>query len=126
MALGVLVVSLGSASLCMQIILVGILLLTTLIAVQRYGCDELYIGRSLEIIRNDRSGLDDRRGIAYVALNLNEKEEEAMISWNLLPMKYNQYLWTRYNENKRDALRTVPQYPIAPTTSATASQIQTV
>ena len=121
-ALGVLVVSLGSASLCMQIILIGMLSLATLIVVQRYNCDELHIGRRLEIIQNNPAG-DDRRGIAYRELNLSEEEEKALISWHLLPMKYNKFLWGRYENDKRVAGQTVFQDPVVNTNPAAGQTV---
>ncbi|KAI0859816.1 hypothetical protein F4860DRAFT_515548 [Xylaria cubensis] len=111
-ALGVLVVSLGSASLVVQILLIGILLFATLVVVQRYGCDELHIGQRLEITQSSLTG-EDRRGNAYINLSLTEEEEKAMISWHLLPMLHNKFLWDRYNTDKGTANQLVFHHPVS-------------
>lgn len=121
-ALGVLVVSLGSASLCMQITLIGVLSLATHIVVQRYNCDELHIGRRLEITQNNLAG-EDRRGTAYINLNLSEEEEKALISWHLLPMKYNKFLWGRYENDKCAAGQIMFQDPVVDTHPAAGQTI---
>ncbi|XDG01328.1 hypothetical protein ABKA04_000943 [Annulohypoxylon sp. FPYF3050] len=112
-ALGVLVVSLGSASLCVQIILIGVILLATFIVAQRYGCDEYHIGRCLEIAQYNPLPSDaDRRGVAYMNLDLTAEEESAMISWHLLPQLYNEYLWNRYNADKSKRGQAVFHQPV--------------
>lgn len=106
-SLGVLVVTLGSASLPLQIILIGIVLISTFVVVQRFGCDERHVGRRLVISSRTSVQQEDRRSSAYLNLNLSMEEEMAMISWHLIPMKYNTFWWNRYENEKRKANQTV-------------------
>ena len=103
LAFGVLVVSLGSACLCAQIIIVVTLLLATIVVVNRFGCDERHIGRRLEIVQLNTPG-DDSRHKAYMNMNLGEEHEEALLSWHLLPMKYNTFWWNRYRQRQDAAM----------------------
>lgn len=98
-AFGVLVVCLGSACLCMQIIIIVTLLLATVLVVRRFGCNEYHIGRRLEIVEANPDG-DDSRHNAYLRLNLSKDQEGAMISWHLLPMKFNTFWWDRYRSRQ--------------------------
>ena len=99
LAFGVLVVCLGSACLCTQIFIIATLLLATTVVVRRFGCDEYQIGRRLEIVQTDQDG-DDSRHSAYFKLSLSEEQEEAMISWHLLPMRFNAFWWDRYRSRQ--------------------------
>lgn len=95
LAFGVLVVCLGSACLCTQIIVIVTILVSTAVAVFRLGCDEYHVGQRLEIVKINPDG-DDTRSNAYMRLNLSYLQEEAMISYHLLPMRYNRIWWDQY------------------------------
>jgi len=95
LAFGVLVVCLGSACLCTQITVVVTILVSTTVVVCRLGCDEDHVGHRLEIVKINPDG-DDTRSNAYMRLNLSEGQEEAMINYHLLPMKFNGFWWDRY------------------------------
>ncbi|KIN08353.1 hypothetical protein OIDMADRAFT_48218 [Oidiodendron maius Zn] len=115
LAFGVLVVSLGSACLCVQIMIVVTILLATIVVVNRLGCDERYIGRRLEIVQIDAPG-DDARYQAYLNMNLCDEHEEALVCWHLLPMKYNTFWWNRYRQ-RQNAAKARPDDATVPTLS---------
>lgn len=94
-AFGVLVFSLGSASLCAQAVIVVTMLLSTVAVVNRLGCNEQQVGRRLGILQVDVPGEDARRQV-FLNMHLNPEQEEALLSWHLLPMKYNTFWWNRY------------------------------
>jgi hypothetical protein len=99
-AFGVLVVCLGSACLCMQLIVIATMLFATVFVVFRIGCDEYHIGRRLEIVQDDRDGNDDRH-LAYLRMELTEDQERSMIDWHLFPMTSNKVWWNRYRKTQR-------------------------
>ena len=88
-------VALGMASLRIQLMLVLLLLLSTILVVQRIGSDESHVGRYLRIIQTDDANVDTRSK-AYLKLNLNTSEEESMIKWDLLPLESNKIWWRKY------------------------------
>jgi hypothetical protein len=88
-------VTLGMASLCMQLVLVTIILLSTVLVVQQVGCDESRIGRLLRITRHDDASVTSRSK-AYLKLDLDTKEEESMVKWDLFPLRSNEPWWQRY------------------------------
>lgn len=97
---GVVVVSLGMACLCMQLILVTVMLLATILVVNCIGCDESRVGRYLKIEQCEVKDVEDSRSRAYIGLDLNEQEEESMVGWHLFPRRTNNFWWTRYLENR--------------------------
>jgi hypothetical protein len=101
-AFGVLVVCLGMACLCMQIIIVTVMLLATILVFHRICCDESRVGRYLKIEQVEGNYVEDSRRRAYIRLDLSEEEEESMIRWHLFPMRSNNFWWTRYLNDKSE------------------------
>ncbi|KAI8935179.1 hypothetical protein NX059_007772 [Plenodomus lindquistii] len=88
-------VALGMASLATQIILVAVVLVSTIIEVQRFGADESRIGRHLRVFQTDDRAVNSRSK-AYLKLDLDIDEEESMVKWDLFPQKSNVVWWQRY------------------------------
>lgn len=97
-------VTLGMASLCMQLILVTIILLSTLLVVQQVGCDESHVVRFLRLIQHDDASVTTRSK-AYLKLDLDTQEEESMVEWNLFPLKSNEAWRRKYQALKAEQMR---------------------
>lgn len=101
-------VALGMASLCMQLFLVAALLLPTVTVVQQYGCDEACVGRYLRLRQINDMEINTRSK-AYVKLDLSSLEEDAMVGWNLFPMKTNHDWYKRYRDLQTSQVSTEAQ-----------------
>jgi hypothetical protein len=88
-------VALGMASLATQIILVVVVLVSTVIEVQRFGADESHIGHHLRMFQTDDHAVDSRSK-AYLKLDLDTNQEESMVKWDLFPLRSNEVWWQRY------------------------------
>jgi hypothetical protein len=105
-------VTLGMASLCIQLILVVSILVASVLTIQQVGCDESLVGRRLEIKRHDDVKIN-RRAKAYCKLELNTQEEESMTKWDLFPSESNKIWWERYRILQANEV--VPSLPRANT-----------
>ena len=113
LAFGVLIVCLGSACLCNQLIIIVTILVSTMVVACRFGCDECHIGRRLEIVQDEFGG-EDIRSNAYRGLNLSEEQEDALVNWHLLPMRFNTFWWNRYRNRQLGLQKTrTPRYTTA-------------
>lgn len=94
------VICIGQSNLFIQILTVVTLILATVIFVRGFCCNELQIGRRMNILRLNPSNGDDARSIAYARLRLSSEEEAAMLAWSLFPQRSNQPWWKRYESLK--------------------------
>jgi hypothetical protein len=102
-AFGCHVITLGMATLVIQIISVTLLLVASVLVARRIGDDEDSIGSWLKIRREFREG---SRAAAYGRLNLTGKEEDSMIAWGIMPHRSNFFWWTNFEECKKIGLET--------------------
>jgi hypothetical protein len=87
------VVSLGMASLAVQVPLVALTLLFSVLVVLQIGCDESRVGNRLAISRRDNEGLGSRAQ-TYMLLDLTEDEEQCFLEWPLFPKRVNRLWWS--------------------------------
>ena len=62
----------------------------------RVSCDELHIGREIEVQRFDETSGIDKRSRTYLRMDLSQSEEDAMLAWGLFPQRSNEGWWNRY------------------------------
>lgn len=93
------VITLGMASLFSQILSVSLLLVATFLVVHQIGDNDEYIGSSLQLVREDPDG-ESFRAAVYSRMDLSEKEEASMVSWNLMPHASNETWWRKYRGHK--------------------------
>ncbi|KAF3904667.1 hypothetical protein ABW21_db0207782 [Orbilia brochopaga] len=101
-AFGCQIISLGMATLILQILTVVLLAGATVLVTYRIGDDEGRISRHLVLNCINQEGQPDFRAFAYARLKLTEKEEDSMLLWNLFPHRSNEKWWSRYIECKGD------------------------
>ncbi|KAF2191658.1 hypothetical protein K469DRAFT_555250 [Zopfia rhizophila CBS 207.26] len=78
-------ITLGMSGLATQIVTVFIMVISTLLTHFKAGCDDHIVGTRL---RAQLQKLEmKRRQDVYVALQLEDYEEESMLQWNLMPHK---------------------------------------
>lgn len=65
-------VTIGQATLIVQLIIVGLTLLATVLTARGTGSDEMIIGKNLVASREERSILSGRRIGTYSGLNLSQ------------------------------------------------------
>ncbi|KAJ4297488.1 hypothetical protein N0V90_005380 [Kalmusia sp. IMI 367209] len=99
------VVSLGMSGLATQLITVFLMVVSTVVTHFHVGCDEGIIGTRLRAVRKDFPPERSRRRDVYVALELEEHEEESMLAWNLMPHKTTpsaREWWDSYKQEKEE------------------------
>lgn len=84
------------AALPNQLLTVSILGISTVCVTLRVGSNEETIGQQLIIRRIDYQGPDKSMSSCYARLRLDEKEEEGMVSWKLMPQTRNELWWRKY------------------------------
>ncbi|KAG7006524.1 hypothetical protein G7Y79_00014g036990 [Physcia stellaris] len=94
------VVTIGQATLIVQLIIVGLTLLATVLTARGTGSEKMRIGDNLEACRTERNSPSGRRIGMYSALELSQDEEDTMVEWNLLPRRKNAKWWTEYSDLK--------------------------
>lgn len=93
------VITLGMASLFSQMLSVSLLLVATVLVVRQIGDNDEYIGFRLQLQREEFKG-ESFRASLYSRMDLSEKEESSMVSWNLMPHRSNETWWRRYHDCK--------------------------
>jgi hypothetical protein len=83
------VVAIGMSSLATQIITVIVICFSTMLAVFRQGCEEFMIGKALKAdLRSQLPGSGSHScKDAYIALQLDAHQLEALKAWNLVPLR---------------------------------------
>lgn len=79
------IVSLGIAALPNQLLTVSILAISTICVVLRVGSNDESVGQSLHVQRHDYQGPDKSMAACFARLRLSTDEEEAMVSWRVMP-----------------------------------------
>ena len=90
------VVTIGQATLIVQLIIVRLTLLATILTARGTGSDEMRIGNNLIASREERNNPSRRRIGTYSGLDLSEDEENTMVDWNLVSQRKNQKWWDEY------------------------------
>ena len=80
------VVTIGQATLIVQLVIVGLTLCATVMTACGIGSDEMRIGNNLVASRAERSNPSGRI-VTYSALGLSQAEEDTMVAWNLFPQR---------------------------------------
>ncbi|OSS43827.1 hypothetical protein B5807_11670 [Epicoccum nigrum] len=93
-------VTLGMATLFIQILVVILVLSCTCIAVWHIGDDNNIIGTRMEMKRSEDHEDSNTRAEAYGRLELSCEEEEAMLHWSLFPRRTNRRWWECYQQCK--------------------------
>ena len=102
------VICIGQSTLFIQILTVVIMVTATVLHVRGLGCNDLHLGRQMDIYRVDSSPDDDFRTMAYIRLQLSSEEEKNMLTWSLFPQRSNHRWWENY-ENLRLAANESPK-----------------
>ncbi len=125
-AFGCHILALGMSSLANQIMSVVVLIVGTVAAVKRYGCDEYCIGRFLRFSPSNYGG-EESRAKSYWLLDLSVEQETAMLNWALFPQKSNTHWWTCYRKCQAKGdfedwkeLIAAPEFSPSPSKLATA------
>ena len=90
------VVTIGQATLNVQLIIVGLTIIATVLTARGTGSDEMRIGNNLVASREERSNPSGRRIGTYSGLDLTQDEEDTMVDWNLVPQRKNVKWWEEY------------------------------
>ena len=90
--------TLSMASLPSQLLTVFILAVSTISIVFKVGSQDDVIGQKLVIRRVDHRGPDTSMAACYARLHLSNEEEEAMITWKLMPQLRNEIWWRKYRD----------------------------
>ena len=94
------VVTIGQATLIVQLIIVGLTLLATILTARGTISDVTEVGNNLETKRAELCNPSGRRIEAYSALKLSPEEENTMVDWNLVPQRHNTKWWNEYETLK--------------------------
>lgn len=95
------VIALGQCNLITQLLTIVLLISSTWLVANGFGCDDSRIGRSIRVETIlDNPQVEDRRMWAYAKLQPTSEEEESLINWHLLPRKINTAWWNEYNGAK--------------------------
>ncbi|GAB1309866.1 hypothetical protein MFIFM68171_00076 [Madurella fahalii] len=114
LSFGVHVISIGQATLFIQIMTVLIMVSATIVCIFGVGSNEYQIGRRISVYQVDTRDVQDRRTVAYARLRLTEVEEASMLSWGLFPQKSNERWWRNYQQLKEEmALKQEPKLAVA-------------
>lgn len=97
------VVTIGQATLIVQLIIVGLTLLATILTAQGTSSDVAEVGNNLKATRKERYNPSKRRIGTYSALDLSPEEEDAMVDWNLVPGRKNKKWWDEYRTLRSEA-----------------------
>jgi hypothetical protein len=90
---------LGMSTLFSQILSVCLLLVATILVVRQIGDYKEHIGSSL-LLRCETFKGECFRAVLYSRMNLSDKEEASMVSWNLMPHRSNETWWQKYRDCK--------------------------
>jgi hypothetical protein len=93
------VITLGMSTLFSQILSVCLLLVATILVVRQIGDYKEHIGSSL-LLRCETFKGECFRAVLYSRMNLSDKEEASMVSWNLMPHRSNETWWQKYRDCK--------------------------
>ncbi|KAF2872907.1 hypothetical protein BDV95DRAFT_605498 [Massariosphaeria phaeospora] len=96
------VVLLALATEPMQLVSISTMVLFSVLAIHRVGCNEHRIGNRLYVTRYDFPGIESRAK-AYVMLDLDEIEEQDMVAWFVMPRRSNTIWWDTYKTFKAEA-----------------------
>ena len=104
------VVTIGQATLIVQLIIVSITLLATILTARGTSSEVAEVGSNLRTARKERQNLSGRRIETYSALDLSPEEENAMVDWNLVPRRKNIKWWDEYRDLQRKSGIEKPYY----------------
>lgn len=90
------VITIGQASLVVQMAIVVVTVLATVLTALRVGTEDDGVGKSLQVARLEHPTKNGRRGEAYAMLHLSGEEEDTMIDWSLFPQRRNKKWWNQY------------------------------
>ena len=90
------VVTIGQATLIVQMIIVALTLIATVLTARGTGSDLTEVGDSLRSSRAERHNPSGRRIETYSALDLSPEEEDTMVDWHLVPQRKNKQWWEEY------------------------------
>jgi hypothetical protein len=93
-------VTLGMATLFIQILVVVIMLSCTCVIVWHVGDDDQAIGTHIRILQEENPQDSDTRAEAYFKLGLSNEQEEDLLRWSLFPQRTNKRWWECYQHCK--------------------------
>ena len=96
LAFGGFAVTLGMATLFIQILVLVIMLSCTCLVVWHVGDDDTAIGKHIMIEGKVEPGDSNTRAEAYFKLGLSKEQEENLLRWSLFPQKTNEGWWECY------------------------------
>ena len=111
------VVTIGQATLIVQLIIVGLTLLSTILTARGTSSDVDYAGSNLKTLRKERHNPTGRRIGIYSALNLTQEEENTLVQWNVVPQRTNTKWWDEYRKVRLEAGDANPSWKPAPETT---------
>lgn len=90
------VVTIGQASLVVQMAIVLVTIVATVLTALRIGTKHDAVGKMLHVAGLEHPNKNGRRGEAYAMLQLNKEEEDTMVDWSLFPQRRNKKWWDQY------------------------------
>lgn len=101
------VVTIGQASLVVQMTIVVVTVLATVLTALRIGTEDNGVGKMLQAARLEHPNKNGRRGEAYAMLHLSKEEEETMVDWSLFPQRRNKKWWDQYRAYQKFGSQTI-------------------
>lgn len=90
------VVTIGQATLIVQLITVSLTLMATVLTARGTGSYEMSVGSKLRAWRSERPNVSGRRIETYTQLDLSQEEENTLVDWALVPQRRNTKWWQEY------------------------------